>query len=250
MDAATNAPREVAPGVYLLERAHVNCYLIALEGSLVLVDAGLPRTWPLLHAALRMIGARPADIDAVVLTHGHFDHVGMCERLVTEYHRPVRVHEADRALVRHPYRYAHENIRWGYPFRYPRSIPVLAGMVGAGAIGIKGVEARGDVMPGREIVPGLLAVASPGHTAGHCGFLLEKEGVLFSGDALVTLDPYTGATGPQIVAGAATADSAQALAGLDAFAATGARRLLPGHGAPLDGDVGVAVRAARGRGSH
>jgi len=250
MDAETSGVREVASGVYLLERAHVNCYLVASEGSLVLVDAGLPRTWPLLRSALRAIGAGPADIDAIVLTHGHFDHVGMCDRLWTEFHRPVRVTEEDRELVRHPYRYAHENIRWGYPFRYPRSIPVLAGMVGAGAIGIKGVDARGDIRPGDEIIGGLVAVPSAGHTAGHCGFLLEKSGVLFAGDALVTLDPYTGQTGPQIVAGAATADSGRALAGLDAYAATGARLVLPGHGAPFDGGIDLAVRAAREVGAH
>ena len=57
-------------------------------------------------------------------------------------------------------------------------------------------------VPGRPI-----ALWTPGHTDGHCGFWFEDAGVLMTGDAIVTLDPYTGETGPRIVAGAATAES-------------------------------------------
>jgi glyoxylase-like metal-dependent hydrolase (beta-lactamase superfamily II) len=54
---------------------------------------------------------------------------------------------------------------------------------------------------------------------------------VIAGDAIVTLNPHAAKTGPQIVAGAATADSARALASLDALAATRADTVLCGHGA-------------------
>ena len=247
---SSNAVTQVAEGIYLLERAHVNCYLIVSDDAIVLVDGGLPRTWPLLTAALASIGATPADIDAVLLTHAHFDHVGMCDRLFHEHHVFSRVHEGDVALAKHPYRYAHERARLSYPLRHPASIPVLAGMAAAGALGVKGIDARGDVVPGEKLPGGLVAVFSPGHTYGHCGFYLESKGVLFGGDALVTLDPYTGRGGPQIVAGAATANSPAALAGLDAYVETGARLLLPGHGDPYEGGLRAAVDAALATGAH
>jgi glyoxylase-like metal-dependent hydrolase (beta-lactamase superfamily II) len=88
-------------------------------------------------------------------------------------------------------------------------------------------------------------IACPGHTYGHVALHLPDSGVLLSGDALVTLDPYTGRTGPRIVAGAATADSALNLASLDALAATDATIVLPGHGEPWTGGVVEAVRRAR-----
>ncbi|WP_039828900.1 hypothetical protein [Nocardia testacea] len=71
--------------------------------------------------------------------------------------------------------------------------------------------------------------------------------MVLSGDALVMLDPYTGGRGPQIVAGAATADSPMALAVL---ADTGARSVLPGHGEPWTEGVATAVELAVRAGPH
>ena len=65
-----------------------------------------------------------------------------------------------------------------------------------------------------------------------------------AGDAVVMLDPYTGRRGPQIVSGAATADSAEALRSLDAVAETAAATVLTGHGPPwTDGAEAIAARA-------
>ena len=68
---------------------------------------------------------------------------------------------------------------------------------------------------------------------------------MIAGDAIVTLDPYTGRTGPRAVARAATADSRRALAGLDGLARTGARTVLVGHGDPWTGGAEDAVARAR-----
>ena len=236
----------VAEGVYRLKKAAVNCYLIVDDDGIVLVDGGLPGTWSRLAAALRTVGATPYDISAVVLTHGHFDHVGMCDRLSWENRVASHIHRDDRELARHPYRYAHERARSPYPLRHPAAIPALGAMAVAGALWVKGVKAKGDVVPGVLLdLPGsLLPVWSPGHTAGHCAYLMESRGILFSGDALVTYDPYTAARGPRIVAGAATADSAVALETLQDLAATAAGLVLPGHGEPFaDGIVAAAAQA-------
>jgi glyoxylase-like metal-dependent hydrolase (beta-lactamase superfamily II) len=73
--------------------------------------------------------------------------------------------------------------------------------------------------------------------------------VLFTGDGLVTLDPYTGRTGPRIVARAGTKDRATALASLGAMADTKATIVLPGHGEPWTTGVASAAQQARRAGA-
>lgn len=237
---------EVSRGVIRIQKAGVNCYLLVTSDGITLIDAGLPGMWTLLEQALQSVGATPSAIDTVILTHGHFDHVGMAARLVAEHRTRVSVHPDDRDLARHPYRYAHEDPRWRYPLRYPATIPLLTRMALAGALTVKGVDAASAIHPGTTLdVPGSpVPIASPGHTAGHCGFFLPDAGVLFTGDALVTLDPYSGRTGPRMVARAATADVGQNRRALAGFAATDARLVLPGHGRPDDRGIRWAVAAA------
>jgi glyoxylase-like metal-dependent hydrolase (beta-lactamase superfamily II) len=115
-----------------------------------------------------------------------------------------------------------------------------------GALWVKGVDDIAAYSPGETIaVPGRpQAIATPGHTYGHCSLLLADRGVLLAGDAVVTFNPYTAKDGPQIVSGAATADSARARASLDAVAATGVDVVATGHG-PVwrDGAAALAEQA-------
>jgi glyoxylase-like metal-dependent hydrolase (beta-lactamase superfamily II) len=239
--------QDIAPGVHLIDHAHVNCYLIEDDDGVTLVDAGLPGVWTELGRAIRTIGRRPEDVKALVLTHAHFDHVGVARRLVHRLGVPVYAHRAERTLAEHPYRYAHENPRAAYPLKHPKALPILGAMLAGGALAVKGTRVTNDLEAGATVpVPGRpRVVESPGHTYGHCALHLPDRDVLLTGDALVTLDPYTGETGPRIVAGAATADSALALRSLQALAATGATLVLPGHGQPWDRGIQPAVVEAR-----
>ncbi len=247
--AVARSVREVADGVYLVERAHVNCYILVDDDGVTLVDAGLPGTWRPLLETLRALGRKPGYVAGIVLTHGHFDHVGLARRFA-ERGIPIWAHAGDERLVRHPYRYRHEAARLRYPFTHPRAIPVLGRMAGAGALNVRGTHVTDRLIDGVPLeLPGrLIPIWSPGHTDGHCGFHLPQRDVLFSGDALVTLDPYTGETGPRAVARAATADSGVAVASLARLEATGASTVLPGHGEPWTEGIGRAAELARAAG--
>lgn len=239
--------RDVADGVHLINAAYVNCYLIEDDSGITLVDTGLPAMWSEIEGALGEVGFSPADLSAVVLTHAHFDHVGCAARAQREQRTPIWAHPEDHYLAAHPYRYRHEKARLLYPIRYPGAVHILGAMARAGALRVRGVAGLKSLPAGTVLdVPGRPRVVfTPGHTAGHCALHLADRRTVISGDALVTLDPYTGITGPQIVAGAATADSATALASLDALAGTRADIVLPGHGEPWFDGIQAAVEHAR-----
>lgn len=243
---------EVADRVHRLAHAHVNCYLIEDDEGVTLVDAGLPSMWGLLTDTLRRLGRGPGDVRALVLTHGHFDHVGFARRARVELGVPVLVHPGDDHLAAHPYSYKPQRNRLLYPLMHPRSLPVLGRMAMAGALNVRGIEDTEELAVGSALeVPGRpTAMFAPGHTGGHCILHLPERDTVISGDALVTLDPYTGATGPQIVASAATADTARAMESLRPVEATGAATVLPGHGEPWTDGVASAVSHARDVGEH
>jgi glyoxylase-like metal-dependent hydrolase (beta-lactamase superfamily II) len=237
--------REVADGVFLIEHAYTNCYLVVDEGAVTIVDAAYPSTWRIVRRTLDAIGLRASDVAAVLLTHGHFDHVGFARFLQSQLAVPVWVHAADRWLAAHPYRYRPQRNRFLFPLRHPRSVSVLSRMALAGALRVRGVDATTTFAAGPLDLPGSpIAVPTPGHTDGHCAFHLPDRGVLLTGDALVTLDPYTGRRGPRMVAPAATADIDLNRRSLDRLGALDAALLLPGHGDPWPHGCASAVRLA------
>jgi glyoxylase-like metal-dependent hydrolase (beta-lactamase superfamily II) len=239
--------RDAAPGIHRVEEAFTNWYLVEDGDRVTIVDTGFPRSWRTLERALAELGRSKDALEAVVLTHGHFDHVGFAERARTELGIPVWIHEREVAVVRHPWRYDHERSRVPYFVRYPKFDLAFLAMGAKGALWVKGLRGastyRGDAeldVPGRPRV-----VCTPGHTHGHSSLHFPERNAVIAGDAIVTRDPYTGRRGPQIVSGAATADSAQALASLDALAATGAGTVLTGHGEPWTQGVESAAERAR-----
>jgi glyoxylase-like metal-dependent hydrolase (beta-lactamase superfamily II) len=238
--------RDAAPGIHRVQDAAVNWYLVEGEGGLTVVDAGLPGSWQSLQGAVATIGRRLEDVAAVVLTHGHFDHVGFAERARVELGVPVWVHPDDRTMAAHPLRYPFERPFPLYLWR-PRAAAMVLSML-VPSLRVEGVQEARTFADGDELpVPGRpRVVLCAGHTPGHCALHLPDRDALLSGDACVTLDPYTARRGPRVVARAATADSVQAFASLERLAETGARIVLSGHGEPWrEGAEAMVSRARR-----
>src|SRR3954469_6794763 len=119
----------VVPGVHRIEDAFTNWYLVEEDSRLTVVDCGVPSSWDSLQQALRQLGRSPDDIEAVVLTHAHFDHVGFAERARSELGVPVYVHENDVPVTRHPLQYAHERARSWYFLTQVQALPIVAALV-------------------------------------------------------------------------------------------------------------------------
>jgi glyoxylase-like metal-dependent hydrolase (beta-lactamase superfamily II) len=239
-----------AEGVHWVEDAYTNWYLLEEDGRITVVDAGLPTSWERFHEALRKVGRRADDVEAVVLTHGHFDHVGFAERARSELHVPVYVHEDDVPLTKHPWRYDHEQPLLKYVLTQVRALPIVATYLRNRAWWPSPVREVVRFQDGVLPVPGSpRVVPTPGHTHGHCALHLADRDAVIAGDAVVTLDPYTARRGPRLVARAATVDAERNLRTLDALAETGARTVLVGHGEPWVHGVADAVAKARANGA-
>jgi glyoxylase-like metal-dependent hydrolase (beta-lactamase superfamily II) len=240
----------VADGIHRIEDAYTNWYLVEDDGGMTVVDTGVPTSWRSFHDALRRLGRSPDDVAAVVLTHGHFDHLGFAEKARHELGVPVYVHDNDVPLTRHPWRYDHERPRSAYFATQLRALPIVASLVRNRAWLAPPVKEVVRYDNGTLPVPGAPRVVfCPGHTLGHCALHLADRDVLIAGDAIVTLDPYTARRGPCLVARAATVDSERNRRSLDALAATGAGTVLVGHGDPWTDGVEDAVARARAAGS-
>ena len=181
------------------------------------------------------------DVRAVLLTHGHSDHIGFAER-ARRAGIPLKVHELDAALARSEV----PNPARG---RGPVSLlPLLGFLVFSarkGLLRIPTIRAVATFGDGATLdVPGAPQVIHvPGHTPGSAALHFPAHDALFVGDALATYAVTTGRQGPQLAP--FTADRAQALESLRRLEDSPASLLLPGHGPAWSGGAKVAVEQVR-----
>ena len=154
-------------------RTAVNAYLVDTGSHLVLIDSGAGGFFgPSLGSLLKnlaLAGRDPAEVDAVLVTHMHGDHIG---GLVDASGKPVFpkatvfVSEADAAywLSKEAEAAAPENRRRGFRLARDAAAPYQA----AGK--------WKTFSSGTAIVPGVRAVEAFGHTPGHTAFAVESEG--------------------------------------------------------------------------
>ena len=142
---------------------------------------------------------------AILLTHGHFDHIGGAEQLVNTYHIPVYLNRADHAMAEDP------------ELNASRSF----GLPDAGIKADFPLE-NGDTVSLDELT--LRIIETPGHTMGSVSLYLPEKKVLFSGDTL-----FRGGYGRTDLYGGSYESLQRSLQKLMTLPEE--TRVLPGHGA-------------------
>lgn len=166
---------EIAPGVHQVRMLGADAFLIA-EERLTLIDAGMVGSRLMLERYLRRIGRRTDELERIICTHGHPDHIGGVSELVRDRDDvTVLIHPADLAGLRLPLRDAlartqDRAVRRGRLIQYLTRTPADPTPI-----------EDGDLLP---MLGGLRVVHTPGHTPGSICLYAERLRILFTGDVL------------------------------------------------------------------
>ena len=183
-------PIPVAAGVYRISLAWSNCYVLQHAGCIDvwLIDTGLSSDRDDLMRALSVLNIKPEQVSAVLLTHGHCDHAGSADYFHTEFGAKVYAHR-DEVIHMNESKTPYGNSAWNSPFSLFQS---LVFRIGERRFPVKRCSSLSLIADGDELsAPGgsLRCIHTAGHTPGHTAFYRHRDGVLFSGDAILNIVP-------------------------------------------------------------
>jgi glyoxylase-like metal-dependent hydrolase (beta-lactamase superfamily II) len=241
----------IAEGIFGLRLLFVNVYgVMHADGSWVLIDAGLPFTAGRIERwALHTFGGPPR---AILLTHGHFDHVSAAKELAEQWEVPIYAHLLEMPFLTGQRAYAPPD-----PLAGGGVMALLSPVYPKGPVDL---TPRVRPFGGTEILEELGAwgavpdlpewrwLHTPGHTVGHVSFFRDADRALIVGDAFCTVQSESlmkvAQMKPELHGPPSyyTPDWPAAKASVIALSELLPMVVIPGHGQPLAGpDVALQL---------
>jgi glyoxylase-like metal-dependent hydrolase (beta-lactamase superfamily II) len=183
---ATASTQQVTHDILLLKFTLVNLYIIGepkgKDSKWILVDTGLAHSSKAILEEVERLYGENCPPQAIILTHGHFDHVGSVIELSDQWNVPVYAHSLEL-----PYLTGRKD--------YPPADPTVGEGLIAGMSSIfpnEGInlEHRIHPLPQDGSIPNMPEwqwIHTPGHTPGHISLFRKSDGILIAGDAITTV---------------------------------------------------------------
>ena len=162
---------EIIPGIHTIPGTRFSRIYLIEDDDLTLIDAGMPWSAGRVFEYIRNIGRHPSELGRILMTHNHPDHTGGAPGILKRSDAEVVAHRMDsrrhgdvRALS---YMGIFSSLQVAVPFL--KQIPLDHAVT------------EDEVIP---VAGGIRAMHTPGHTDGSVCYLMEREGLLFSGDTI------------------------------------------------------------------
>ena len=216
---------EIIPGIHAVPGTRISRIYLIEDDELTLVDTGMPWSARRVFKYITSIGRQPGELRRILMTHRHPDHTGGAQAIRLRSKAQIVAHHDDTVHRRpdtHTLSYAGVFASLNLPIPYLNQTLVDC------------LSYENEVIPAAG---GIRVLHTPGHTPGSVCYLLERDGLLFSGDTIFS--EYGRVSRSILFPGS---DTARYRESLERLASTDFDILCGGHGSPL---VGGASRMLR-----
>jgi glyoxylase-like metal-dependent hydrolase (beta-lactamase superfamily II) len=215
--------------IHTIKLGFDQCYLIGNK-DWIMIDAGESNKKKIFLKKLAGLGIKPVQIKLVIITHGHWDHIGSARDIKELTGAKIAMHEnekdwLEKSIIIHPPGVT----LWGKIFS--KIIPIIKPR-------IKIPSAKVDIVLGNTSVPlneyGIAGFIeyTPGHSSGSVSVILES-GEAFVGDLLMNRLPLRMSPGVPIFA----EDLSKVKQSLELLLEKGVRKIYPAHGKPFNAEI-------------